>query len=140
MLRHLAPTALLVLALASLSALGAPSPARAETKEIVGPSQIFYMDADTVFALASKEWISKSVRHQEKLLRYSLRINYWRNHIAPDMRRVFDALGYPTGRVLSQPTGHTEEAWYYGQLSPPIRFRDGALVNEDRFDALRAGR
>jgi hypothetical protein len=140
MLRHLAPTALLVLAFASLSALGAPAPARAETKEIVGPTQIYYMDADTVFALASKEWVSRSVRHQEKLLRTSLRLNYWRNHLPADMRRVFDELGYPTGRVLSQPTGHTEEAWYYGQLAPPIRFRDGVLLNADQVDAFRAGR
>jgi hypothetical protein len=55
------------------------------------------------------------------------------------MAMVFDALGYPTGRVLSQPAGHQEEWWYYGQLQPPLRFRDGVLLDRDRFEAL-AGR
>jgi hypothetical protein len=49
---------------------------------------------------------------------------------------VFDALGYPTGRVLSQPVGHQEEWWYYGQLSPPLRFRDGELLDRARFESL----
>jgi hypothetical protein len=32
--------------------------------------------------------------------------------------------------------GHTEEWWYYGQLNPPLRFRDGELIDTDRFEAL----
>jgi hypothetical protein len=143
MLRQLAPSALffVLLAASSVLLLASPSIARAqESKTIVGPSRIYFADADTVFALATKEWISGSVRHQEKLLRYSLRINYWRQHIPADMRRVFDDLGYPTGRVLALPTGHTEESWYYGQLTPPLRFRDGVLLDEDRFDTMREAR
>jgi hypothetical protein len=142
MLRHRTPVALLLLfiAVASVRALGSPSVAKADTKTIVGPTQIYYADADTVFALATKEWISNSVRHQEKLPRYSLRLAYWRAHIPADMQRVFDELGYPTGRVLAQPTGHTEEYWYYGQLMPPLRFRDGVLLDESRLDALRGAR
>ena len=138
MLRHLATTLLAVLFLAA-PLLQAPG-ALAQTGEIVGPSRIYFVDADTVRILATKEWQSASVRHQEKLLRYALRIAYWRDRIPSDMRRVYDELGYPTGRVLSLPTGHTEEAWYYGQLSPPIRFRDGVLLNPDQVDALRSRR
>jgi len=52
------------------------------------------------------------------------------------MRMVFDALGYPTGRVLATPAGHNEEWWYYGELAPPLRFRDGALIDTDEFEAL----
>jgi len=36
--------------------------------------------------------------------------------------------------------GHTEEWWYYGVLAPPLRFRDGVLLDQDRFDALRSER
>jgi len=137
MLRHFVST-LAVLALAVL--VWPAAPARAQVKTIVGPSLIYYFDADSVYILAYKEWQSRSVRHQEKLLRHSLRLAYWRDHIPSDMRRVFDALGYPSGRVLSQPIGHVEEAWHYAQLGEPIRFRDGVLVNEDRFDKLRSRR
>jgi hypothetical protein len=149
MLRHHAPSAphitlfallAFVAATAALEFMPATASAQDEAKTVVGPSQIYFVDADTVRALATKEWNSASVRHQEKLLRYSLRIAYWRAHIPADMRRVFDALGYPTGRVLAQPTGHSEEYWYYGQLMPPLRFRDGVLLDQDRFDALRGGR
>jgi len=137
MLRHLA----LALAVVTTAVMFTPAPsAYAQTKEIIGPSAIYSVDAGKVQLLATKEWQSASVRHQEKLLRYSLRIAYWRDHIPGDMRRVFDALGYPTGRVLSLPIGHTEEAWYYGQLSTPIRFRDGELVNADTFEAFRTRR
>lgn len=137
MLRNL----VLALAVVATAVHFAPAPsAHAQTKEIVGPSLIYTVDAGKVQVLATKEWQSASVRHQEKLLRYSLRIAYWRDHIPSDMRRVFDALGYPTGRVLSLPIGHTEEAWYYDQMSTPIRFRDGVLMNADTFEALRANR
>ncbi len=135
MLRHLA----LALAVVTTAVLITSTPtAHAQTKDIIGPSLIYYVDAGKVQVLATKEWQSASVRHQEKLLRYALRIAYWRDHIPGDMRRVFDTLGYPTGRVLSQPIGHSEEAWYYGQLSTPIRFRDGVLMNADAFEALRS--
>ena len=133
MLRHLASTLALI---AVLVLAWHAAPARAQMKTVVGPSLIYYFDADSVYILATKEWQSRAVRHQEKLLRHSLRLAYWRDHIPSDMRRVFDLLGYPTGRVLSQPIGHVEEAWHYGQLGEPIRFRDGVLVNEDRLDQL----
>jgi hypothetical protein len=80
--------------------------------------------------------LSGSVRHQEKLLRQSVRMAYWRDHIPADMRMVFDALGYPTSRVLRTPVGHTEEWWYYGILEPPLRFLDGELIDTDRFESL----
>lgn len=140
MLRRLAPTLVMVLLFAAPIAMPNAAAESDEMKAVVGPSQILYADADTVFFLATKEWVSNATRHQEKLLRTSLRLKYWRDHIGPDMRRVFDALGYPTGRVLSNPIGHTEEAWFYGQLSEPIRFRDGVLTSEDRFEALRRNR
>ncbi|HEU4725311.1 MAG TPA: hypothetical protein VFU59_08445 [Candidatus Eisenbacteria bacterium] len=139
MRRHLA-SALVALVFAALLPHAPTARAQTEPKTIVGPSVIYSMDAESVLVLATKEWQSASVRHQEKLLRHSLRLAYWRKHIPADMRRVFDELGYPTGRVLSQPIGHSEEAWYYGQLSPPIRFRDGVLVNADEFDRLRSRR
>jgi hypothetical protein len=129
MLRH---PALLLGALALLT-LGAASPPHG-TQTYLGPAQMLLVDADTVLVLESREWQSANVRHQEKLLRLALRMQYWRNHIAPDMRMVFDALGYPTGRVLLTPMGHSEERWYYGQLDPPLVFRDGELQNPDQFE------
>ena len=139
MLRRLSLTALAALCLVSAAWTSRAVAQDEAMKTIVGPSRIFYADADTVFVLATKEWISGSVRHQEKLLRTQLRLEYWRNHIPADMRGVFDTLGYPTGRVLTTPVGHTEEFWYYGQLSAPVRFRDGVLQNPSRVDEILAG-
>jgi len=137
MLRHLA----LALAATCLALLASPTPsASAQTKEVVGPSRIYFIDADSVRVLATKAWQSGAVRHQEKLLRHALRLAYWREHVPGDMRRVFDELGYPTGRVISRPVGHVEEAWYYGQLAAPLRFRDGVLLDVARYDALRSRR
>jgi hypothetical protein len=101
---------------------------------VVGPTQILFADADTVFLLRSREWWSDHVREQEKLLLHNLRIQYWRDHLPADMRLVFERLGYPSGRVMLTPIGHTEEWWYYSQLEPPLRFRDGALLDWDRFE------
>ncbi|TMQ56301.1 MAG: hypothetical protein E6K74_00255 [Candidatus Eisenbacteria bacterium] len=133
MLRRLA----LLLGAAVLLSIG-PFPARvhADMTTFVGPTQILFVDADSVLFVVTKEWMSASVRHQEKLLRHSIRMTYWLEHIPADMRMVFDALGYPTSRVLLTPVGHTEEWWYYGQLNPPFRFRDGELIDTDRFEAL----
>ena len=125
---------------AGLLAASGTVPARAVAAEqsYVGPTDILFMDADTVFLLRSKEWNSAAVRQQEKLLLHSLRMRYWRAHLPSDMRRVFDAIGYPIGRVIQTPVGHTEEWWYYGPLDPPLRFRDGELIDTDRFEALRS--
>lgn len=136
MSRHLAPLSGALAAVAVAVVLSSVSPARAQTT-FVGPTDILLVDADSVQILRTVEWLSAKTRHQEKLLLVSLRMRYWRDHIAPDMRLVFDALGYPTGRVLLTPVGHTEEWWYYGQLRPPLRFRDGILLDVDEFDALR---
>jgi len=131
------PRLALLLGALALLFLGAP-PTRvsADTTTFLGPTRILFADADTVLLLVTKEWLSASVRHQEKLLRHSIRMTYWLEHIPADMRMVFDALGYPTSRVLLTPVGHTEEWWYYGQLNPPFRFRDGELIDTDRFEAL----
>ena len=127
-----------------ITALGfvlAPRLARCETPPtVVGPTQILYVDADSVLVLRTREWWSASVAHREKLLLYSLKMKYWRDHLPDDMRVVFDGLGYPTGRVILMPYGHTEEHWFYGPLGQPLRFRDGELLDRDRFDALRNGR
>ena len=136
MSRHLAPLSGALVALAAALFLSGASPARAQTT-IVGPTDILLVDADSVLILRTVEWLSAKTRHQEKLLLVSLRMRYWRDHIPPDMRLVFDTLGFPTGRVLLTPVGHTEEWWYYGQLRPPLRFRDGILLDVDEFDALR---
>ena len=133
MFRHRAP---LLCALALLLIGAAPPPAP-YTRSYVGPSEILFMDADTVYFLRSLQWHSENARQQEKLLLHKLRMNYWRNHLAPDMRSVFDALGYPTGRVLLTPVGHTEEWWYYGPREP-LRFRDGALLDGNRFAEYRS--
>lgn len=135
MLRHHVPGLVAAFALATALVSAAP-PAHAQTHDVVGPTRILYADADTVRVLTTKAWQSAAVRHQEKLLRTALRLQYWRNRIPSDMRMVYDALGYPTGRVLSQPPGHQEEWWYYGQLMPPIRFRDGDLIDRDLFESL----
>ncbi|TMQ57312.1 MAG: hypothetical protein E6K76_10720 [Candidatus Eisenbacteria bacterium] len=127
----------LLLGAAALLSIGLPSArARAEMTMFLGPTRILFVDADSVLLLATKEWLSANVRHQEKLLRHSIRMAYWASHIPPDMRMVFDALGYPTSRVLLTPVGHTEEWWYYGPLNPPLRFRDAVLIDTDRFEAL----
>ena len=142
MLRHLrlAPLATLAFLLLPSVAPSSAHAAAADEQEIVGPSRIYFVDADTVFTLVSKQWLSEAARHQEKLLRTSIRLNYWRDHLPGEMRRVFDALGYPSGRVIAQPMGHYEERWYYGQMMPPLRFRDGVLLDEDLFDRLRSPR
>lgn len=118
--------------------LKAQSPATRD--QVVGPTQILYADADTMYFLRSKEWWSNAVPHREKLLLHGLRMRYWRDRLPVDMRIVFDELGYPTGRVVHLPVGHTEEWWYYGPLSEPLRFRDGVLLDRDRFDRLRPQR
>jgi hypothetical protein len=122
------------------SSARAQSPDAGDAPRVVGPTQILYADADTVFIMRSREWWSAAVPHREKLLLHGIRMKYWRDRIPADMRLVFDELGYPTGRVLHMPVGHTEEWWYYDALGPPLRFRDGVLLDRDRFDALRAER
>jgi hypothetical protein len=104
----------------------------------VGPTAILFVDADSVYWLRSAEWNSAYVRNQEKLLLHSLRMKYWRDHLPSDMRMVFEALGYPVSRVIHTPIGHVEEWWTYRLLDPPLRFRDGALLDTDRFEALRS--
>ena len=128
--------ALLLGAATIILAALSPHPVFAEATTFVGPTQILLMDADSVLVLVTREWLSASVRHQEKLLRTSVRMAYWRDHIPADMRMVFDALGYPANRVLHTPVGHTEEWWYYGLLDPPLRFRDGELIDTGRFEDL----
>lgn len=117
-----------------------PGPSPGAGTAFVGPTQILFADADTVFFLRSREWWSGNVREQEKLLLHNLRMQYWRSRLPSDMRLVFDELGYPTGRVMLTPVGHTEEWWYYGQLAPPIRFRDGELLDWDRFELQQSRR
>ena len=128
--------ALLLGVAAIVLAVLSPASAHAEATTFVGPTGILLTDADSVLVLVTREWLSASVRHQEKLLRHSIRMAYWRDHIPADMRMVFDALGYPSNRVLHTPVGHTEEWWYYGLLDPPLRFRDGELIDTDRFEDL----
>lgn len=118
--------------------LGAAPPSEAPT--VVGPSQILYMDADSVYFLRSQEWWSENIKHEEKLLLRALRLKYWSEHLPPDMRLAYRSLGYPMSRVLLTPVGHSEELWYYGMLDPPLRFRDGILLNPDRFEAFLARR
>jgi len=127
----------LLLGAAALLSLGAP-PARvfADTPTFLGPTRILLVDADTVLTLVTREWLSAKSRQQEKLLRHAIRMAYWLEHIPPDMRMVFDALGYPASRVIHTPVGHTEEWWYYGLLDPPLRFRDGELIDTDRFEKM----
>jgi hypothetical protein len=116
--------------------LAGPTPALAQTA-LVGPTNILLIDSDSVRILRTVDWQSAKTRHQEKLLLNSIRMRYWRDHLPADMRLVYDEIGYPTGRLLLTPIGHTEEWWYYGQLRPPLRFRDGVLLDPDPFDALR---
>lgn len=127
--------ALLLGAIALLTSGAAPPQPYFRT--FVGPTQMLFQDADTVLVLVSKEWQTASARHQEKLLRYGIRVAYWRDHLPSDMRMAFEALGYPTGRLLLTPVGHAEEWWYYGQLNPPLRFRDGALIDRNLFESYR---
>lgn len=115
----------------------APTPA---SPVVVGPSQFLYVDADSVYFVRSQEWWSANVKHEEKLLLRGFRLRYWSEHLPSDMRLVFDSLGYPASRVLLMPVGHTEEWWYYKLLDPPLRFRDGVLLNPDRFEAYLAQR
>lgn len=136
-LRHTI-VALVAFAAVAFSGMGRTTPVRAAEPptEFVGPTQILFVDADSVYWLRSAAWNSAYVRNQEKLLLHSLRMKYWRDHLPSDMRMVFDALGYPVGRVIHTPQGHVEEWWTYRLLDPPLRFRDGALLDADRFEAL----
>lgn len=128
--------ALALIAAAPATATNAPPAPDPYVQTYLGPTDILFVDADTVMVLRTLEWHSKNVRHQEKLLRYGLRMWYWRNHLPADMRDAFDLLGYPTGRLLLTPVGHTEEHWYYGPLGAPLVFRDGILQNPDRLEEL----
>jgi hypothetical protein len=116
----------------------APVSAAEPATQFVGPTRILFVDADSVLWQRSAEWNSAYVRNQEKVLLHSLRMKYWRNHLPSDMRMVFDALGYPVSRVIHTPVGHVEEWWTYKLLDPPLRFRDGELLDTDRFEALRS--
>ena len=127
---------LLPCALALVLIGAAPPEPKPYFQTYLGPTAILYMDADTVMVLRTLEWHSEAARHQDKLLHTKVRMQYWLEHIPADMRRVFDTLGYPTGRVLLTPVGHTEEHWYYGQLAPPLVFRDGVLANPDLLDEM----
>ncbi len=133
---HRGALAVLALGVLALLTLGAPPRAFAGGATYLGPTRILFVDADTVLTVVTREWLSANVRHQEKLLRQSVRMAYWRDHIPAEMRMVFDELGYPTSRVLYTPVGHTEEWWYYGALMPALRFRDGELIDTDRFEDL----
>lgn len=117
---------------------GGPAPADAADAptDYVGPTRIFFVDADSVYLVRARRWNSTLVRDQEKLLLHALRMDYWRRHLPSDMRMVFETLGYPVSRVIHTPVGHTEEWWHYGLLDPPLRFRDGILLDSDRFEAL----
>jgi len=126
----------LLLGVLALLVSAPPSKVFAQTTTFVGPTRILFVDADTVLTVVTREWLCAATRNQEKLLRHSVRMRYWREHIPPDMRMVFDALGYPVSRVQRLPVGHTEEWWYYGLLDPPLRFRDGELLDTDRFEDL----
>lgn len=105
---------------------------------VVGPDMILFVDADSVYYLRSQEWWSANVKHQEKLLLRGLRLKYWSEHLPPDMRLVYKTIGYPVSRVLLTPVGHSEEWWYFKLLDPPLRFRDGILLDPDRFEAYLA--
>jgi len=127
----------LLLGLTALSLLPLPpGRARADSRTYVGPTRILLVDQDTVLTVVTREWLSAGVRNQEKLLRSGARMKYWSEHLPADMTMVYDALGYPWGRVLATPVGHTEEWWYYGLGVPPLRFRDGALLDTERFEDM----
>jgi hypothetical protein len=128
------------LLLGALCALAIPFLGAAPPPTVVGPSQILYTDADSVYFLRSAAWLSEKVRHEEKLLLRALRLKYWSEHLPPDMSVVYRSLGYPLSRVLATPVGHSEEWWYYKMLEPPLRFRDGILLDPDRFEAFLARR
>lgn len=136
------PTRFLFVLLAAAALIGAGRSASARADEpptdYVGPTRILFVDADSVYWLRSIAWNSAYVRDQEKLLLHSLRMKYWREHLPRDMRIVFETLGYPVSRVVHTPVGHTEEWWSYRLLDPPLRFRDGVLIDTDRFEALRS--
>ena len=136
MLRIRAPF-LSALGLLFVALLGMTHPPTGKAAD-VPPDPILYMDADSIFFLRSLEWQSGYIRHQEKLLHHNVRMKYWRSKLTPDMALVFDTLGYPSGRVMLTPVGHREELWYFGQMNPPLRFVDGALVNQDQFEIYRS--
>lgn len=139
-IRHTTLLFVILLAATQIVAVGGSRRASAAqpATEFVGPTQILFVDADSVLWLRTAEWNSAYVRHQEKLLLHSLRMDYWRKHLPPDMRLVFETLGYPASRVIHTPEGHLEEWWSYRLLDPPLRFRDGVLIDHDRFEALRS--
>ena len=138
LLRHRVLALAVVVAAVLTTGSGKAARAAQPKADFVGPTQILFADADSVFLLRSLAWHAANVRHQEKLLLTSLRMKYWRDHLPSDMRLVFDTLGYPMSRVIHTPVGHTEEWWFYGLLDPPLRFRDGNLIDADRLEALRS--
>ncbi len=113
-----------------------PSPYSYQWK-YVGPVLMLFSYADTTWDQRSSQWNTDSTNDYEKMLWTDIKMRFWRDHISDDQRLVFDTLGYPTGRVLLTPVGHTEELWYYSQTSAPLRFVDGALRNPNQFEAFQ---
>jgi hypothetical protein len=151
MRRHLAPALLSLVVAGTLAASIAqtqespppqeipPAPATGGTR-YVGPTMMLFGYSDSTWIRRADQWNTDSTNNYEKMLWTDLKMRFWHDHLPSDMRMVFDTLGYPTGRVLLTPVGHTEELWYYSQNARPLRFVDGALVNPAQFEAFQQHR
>lgn len=149
MLRHRAPLlsalALLVVSTASrceaqsppTPPLYMPAPPMAYQWRYVGPTLMLFSYADSTYDRRAREWNTDSTNDYEKMLWIDLKMRFWKSRLPADMRLVFDTIGYPTGRILLKPVRHTEELWYYSQSLPPLRFRDGVLMNPGQFEVFR---
>lgn len=115
-----------------------PSPYSYQWKYVGPVLMLFAPNSDTTWDRRSAQWNTDSTNDYEKMLWTGLKMRFWRNHISDDQRLVFDTLGYPSGRVLLTPVGHTAELWYYSQMAPPLRFVDGNLENPDQFDTFQS--
>jgi hypothetical protein len=147
MRRHLVPPLLVLLAAGALAASIAqteeappvqevpPSPATGNYK-YVGPTMMLFGYSDSTWIHRADQWNTDSTNDYEKMLWTDLKMRFWHDHLPSDMRMVFDTLGYPSGRVLLTPVGHTEELWYYSQNARPLRFVDGVLANPAQFEAF----
>jgi hypothetical protein len=117
-----------------------PPASQAYRWSYVGPQMMLFAYADSTLALRAKQWNTDSTNDYEKMLWVDIKMRFWRDHLPDDMRFAYDALGYPSGRVLLTPVGHKEELWYYSQHGPPLRFRDGVLMNRGVYQALTSRR
>ena len=59
---------------------------------------------------------------------------YWAAGLEGDMKRIYDDLGYPSGRYREEKAGVTLEKWTYFEAGKQFIFRDTSLTRTREFN------